>query len=129
VIIDSSAIIAIVSGEPDARRLLGAMMTSHSALIAAPTLVECYAVAHRAANDRMAIAVSELLQEFGVEVISFDEEQARIAAEAYARYGRGSGHPAKLNLGDTFAYALAIHRKEPLLYVGEDFQLTDVRSA
>lgn len=59
----------------------------------------------------------------------FDAEQARIAADAYRLFGRGSGHRASLNYGDCFSYALAIARDEPLLFVGDDFQHTDVRVA
>jgi ribonuclease VapC len=57
------------------------------------------------------------------------ESQVRIARSAYRQYGKGSGHPARLNLGDCFAYALARERNEPLLFVGEDFIHTDIRSA
>ena len=66
---------------------------------------------------------------FGIEVVPVTDEQARIARQAYRDYGRGSGHPANLNFGDCFSYALAAERREPLLYVGDDFGHTDIRSA
>ena len=70
-----------------------------------------------------------MLAEFGVETIAFDAEQARLASDAYRDYGRGSGHPANLNLGDCYSYALAAQRNEPLLFVGDDFTHTDLESA
>ena len=62
-------------------------------------------------------------------MVPFDEEQATIAGDAYRDYGKGSGHPARLNLGDCYAYALASQTGEPLLYKGDDFSHTDLRSA
>ena len=67
-----------------------------------------------------------LLQTLGIEVIPVSVEQSRLAGEAYRVYGRGSGHPAGLNFGDTFAYALAVSENQPLLFVGQDFSATDV---
>ena len=72
---------------------------------------------------------AELLDAYGVIVEPFGPAEADLAAEAYRDFGRGSGHPARLNLGDTFAYAAAVHRREPLLFVGEDFGHTDVLPA
>ena len=71
----------------------------------------------------------DLLREAGISVEPVTEEQARLAREAYRDFGRGSGHPAKLNFGDCFAYALAKAMDEPLLFKGEDFSRTDVASA
>ena len=73
--------------------------------------------------------VDRLLDAWGVELASFDADQARVAQQAYRDYGRGSGHPAQLNLGDCFSYALATVADEPLLYVGDDFAHTDIPSA
>ena len=64
-----------------------------------------------------------------IEVLAFTAEQAKIARQAYRDYGRGSGHPANLNFGDCFSYALAAERREPLLFVGDGFGHTDIRSA
>ena len=68
-----------------------------------------------------------LIERFEVVIEPVTADQARIAREAYRRFGRGSGHPAKLNFGDCFAYALATELDEPLLFVGQDFIHTDVR--
>ncbi len=73
--------------------------------------------------------VHELLAELPVTIVPFDAEQAELAANAYERYGRGRGHPAQLNFGDTFAYALASVRGLPVLYKGEDFARTNIVSA
>ena len=69
-----------------------------------------------------------LLTGFGIQIVAVTEDQARHAREASRRYGRGN-HPAKLNLGDCFAYALAKARREPLLFKGDDFRQTDVEAA
>jgi ribonuclease VapC len=71
----------------------------------------------------------EILRDSDIKLIPVDEEQARIAREAYRDFGRGCGHKARLNFGDCFAYALARVTGEPLLYKGKDFQHTDVASA
>ena len=73
--------------------------------------------------------VDRLLAAYGIEIETFDAEQARIAAQAYRDYGRGSGHRAQLNVGDSYSYALAHVAGEPLLFLGDDFIHTDLRSA
>jgi len=79
--------------------------------------------------ERRARRFDALCERIGMVVIPFDEQQARIAREAYRDFGKGSGHPARLNFGDCLAYALAKAMDEPLLYKGSDFSHTDVRSA
>ena len=74
-------------------------------------------------------ALDEVLADFDIEVEPLTAEQARIARQAYRDYGRGSGHAANLNFGDCFSYALAAAEREPLLFVGDDFGHTDIRSA
>lgn len=73
--------------------------------------------------------LERLIRHAGLDVAAFDRAQADVASDAFLEYGRGNGHPAKLNYGDTFAYALASVCDEPLLYVGDDFAQTDIRSA
>ena len=70
-----------------------------------------------------------MIEDFEIEIVPFTAEHAKIAREAYRDYGKGSGHPAKLNFGDVMAYALARSEREPLLYVGNDFIHTDIESA
>jgi len=73
--------------------------------------------------------IDEIIQKFNIQIEPVTAEQARIAREAYRGYGKGSGHPASLNFGDCFAYALARDKREPLLFKGDDFVHTDLRPA
>ncbi len=75
------------------------------------------------------IDVDEVIEMLALQIVPFDLSQARIAREAYAKYGKGSGHKAQLNFGDCFAYALAIDTDRPLLFKGNDFAQTDVKLA
>ncbi|HWH97057.1 MAG TPA: type II toxin-antitoxin system VapC family toxin [Pseudolysinimonas sp.] len=128
-IVDSSAVIAILANEPEAAAFSGALQTARRVAMAAPTLVELYVVADRARDPRARSALDDLLRTIGPEVEAFTAEHAAIARQAHRNFGRGSGHPARLNLGDCFSYALAKATGEPLLYKGEDFGHTDIRSA
>ncbi len=128
-IVDSSAVIAILAGEPEAAVMTGALETASRIAIAAPTLVELYVVADRARDPRARSALDDLLREIDPRIEPFTAEHAAIARQAHRDYGRGSGHPARLNFGDCFAYALAKATGEPLLYKGDDFVHTDIRSA
>jgi ribonuclease VapC len=129
VIVDSSAIIAILADEPEASAFSSALEAAPNVAIAAPTLVELYVVADRARDARARSALDDLLRAVDLEIVAFTAEHATIARQAHRNFGRGSGHPAKLNFGDCFAYALAKATGEPLLYKGDDFGHTDIRSA
>ena len=98
------------------------------ALISAATLLELSIVA-MGRGPAVQQRVRELLDELPVVIVPFDAEQAEIAANAYERYGKGREHPAQLNFGDTFAYALASSRGLPLLCKGDDFARTDIPAA
>lgn len=128
-ILDSSSIIAVINAEPGFRSLVTAMSEAPTVLMSAATMVEVNAVLYRRGRVDTVRRVQRLLAEFDVEVVPFDCDQARLASDAYRDYGRGSGHPANLNLGDCYSYALAAQRNEPLLYVGDDFMHTDLTSA
>ncbi len=80
-------------------------------------------------NARVSAFLEQLLERFGLIVEPVTQEQVQIAREAFRRYGKGSGHPAGLNYGDCFAYALARYLDEPLLFVGNDFAQTDIAQA
>ncbi|MCL2468375.1 MAG: type II toxin-antitoxin system VapC family toxin [Micrococcales bacterium] len=124
-IVDTSAIVALLLDEPTAPAVDRALREADVVRMAAPTLVELGAVVeHRGPALRR--GVDQLLELYRVQVEPFDVDQARLAREAYRDYGRGSGHRAHLNLGDVFAYALAARLHEPLLFVGDDFTHTDV---
>lgn len=121
-IVDSSALIAILKLEPDAEELASALRTALHRRIPAPTLVEASIVAGSPNQG----ALDELVREAQIEVLPFDATHARAARSAQLRYGRGSGSPARLNFGDCLVYAVARARDETLLFKGNDFRHTDV---
>lgn len=128
-ILDSSALVAILLGEPDAPVLGRAISDAESPpAISAATLLEAAMVAEGRGGAVMRDQLDDLLRESEAEVVPFTAEQARIARDGWRRFGRGR-HPAGLNLGDLFAYALAQERGEPLLFKGDDFARTDVKPA
>jgi ribonuclease VapC len=129
VIVDTSAIVAIVLDEPGAETLKEALANSLSSRISAPSYVELCAVMQRRNRPEIGRTVDRLLSAYEIQIEAFDADQARIAAQAYRDYGRGGGHPARLNLADSYSYALAHVAGEPLLYRGDDFNHTDIRSA
>jgi ribonuclease VapC len=125
-IVDTSAIVAIARSESDAARLLEILRDATAPKMSAATIVEVNAVLSRRLRPEDQRRVERLLDVWEVELVPFDAEQAAVASRAYRDFGRGSGHPARLNLGDCFSYALAHVAGEPLLFVGDDFAHTDV---
>jgi ribonuclease VapC len=123
VILDSSAVVAIIRLEPEAEVFATSISTSPHPRISAATWVETGVVVGSSRHGDL----DRVLE--GVEVVAFDRDQALAAREAYLRYGKGSGSRARLNLGDCFAYALAVTSGEPLLFKGDDFTHTDVLAA
>lgn len=128
-IVDSSALVAIARAEPDASLYSDAIENAQSVAIAAATLLEASIVVDGSRDPVISRIFDQLVRESGLVVEPFTAEHARIAREAYRDFGKGSGHPAGLNFGDCFAYALAKARNEALLYKGDDFSQTDVESA
>jgi ribonuclease VapC len=128
-IIDTSALVAILRDEPDAERFAAAIEVAHVSRISAMTYVELGAVIDRAGDAVASRRVDELLDVARIAIEPVTVEQARAAREAYRDFGKGSGHPAGLNLGDCFSYALAKTIGEPLLFKGSDFAKTDIRAA
>ena len=128
-IIDTSALIAILRAEPEASVYARAIESARARRLSAASYVEVGAVIDRAGDAVASRRVDELLAvtDIGIEAVSAD--QARIAREAYRDFGKGSGHSAGLNFGDCFSYALAKARGEPLLFKGEDFGHTDITTA
>ncbi len=128
-ILDPSAIVAILEEEADYVTLVSRLSQSRKNRISAASYFEASIVIDARRNPILSGRLDELLGTHKVIIESVTEAQARIARQAYRDYGRGSGHPAALNFGDCFAYALAKDLAEPLLYKGDDFSRTDVRSA
>ncbi len=127
-ILDSSALVAVFDGEREHLAFSSAIMAAPRRRISAATLVEVTMVIDGRKDAVQSRQFDELVDGMDIEIAPFTERQARIAREAFRDFGRGSGHPAGLNLGDCFAYALAKDTGEPLLYKGDDFVYTDVRS-
>jgi ribonuclease VapC len=128
-ILDTSALIAILNDEPEAVPFSDAIEAASLVRFSAGSYLEACVVIERARNPKLMARLDELLEDAEVRIEPFTEEQARIARQAYRDYGKGSGHPASLNFGDCFSYALARSKREPLLYKGNDFVHTDLRSA
>jgi ribonuclease VapC len=122
--VDTSALMAIVLDEPQADACIAALGSDDDVLISAGTLVEALVASMR---RNVGPDMTNILEQAGLQVVPVTHTDALRAADAYARWGRGS-HRAGLNYGDCFAYALAKERSCPLLYIGEDFSKTDIAS-
>lgn len=125
-ILDASAVIAILRDEPEAARFAQAIQDAEHRRISAVNYVEAAAVIDGSRDPVASRQFDDLLREARVTIEPVTPVQARMARDAYRDFGKGSGHPAKLNFGDCFAYALARAVGEPLLFKGEDFSHTDV---
>ncbi|WP_404445334.1 type II toxin-antitoxin system VapC family toxin [Microbacterium marinum] len=128
-IIDTSALIALLQNEASAEAIDVATESATWRGISAATLLEAAIVADGTSDPVRSARFDALVAGLDIEVVPLTAAHAAIARQAYRDYGRGSGHPAKLNFGDCFSYALAKERGEPLLYVGDDFAHTDIASA
>lgn len=125
-IVDTSAIMAIIRDEVDAARYVTALSISTSTRISAGTWIELGTVLTRTADDAATAIGDRLFDIFAITIEAVTPLQAQIAREAYREFGRGTTHEANLNFGDCFAYSLAKHTGEPLLYKGNDFSKTDI---
>ena len=125
IVLDTSALMAVLLGEPEGEACAAVLGTNAKLLISAGTLAEALVVA---GNRKIGAEMATLVDKGGVEVVPMTASTAMRVAEAYALWGKGN-HPAGLNLGDCFAYALAKEVGCPLLYVGRDFARTDLRTA
>ena len=123
--VDTSAVMAIVLNEPAADALAAALEVEDRLLISAGTVAEALIVAGR---RNVGEEVAQLIDGLGFEIINVTPASARRIADAYATWGKGV-HPASLNFGDCFAYAVAKEHDCPLLYAGEDFPQTDIEAA
>jgi len=128
-IVDSSALIAILRDEPEAEIFAQALDSAPRCLISAANFLEIAIVVDRSRSPIPGRRLDELIRELGIVIEPVSEAQAHIARQAYRDFGRGSGHPARLNFGDCFAYALARATDEPLLFKDNDFGYTDVAPA
>ena len=125
IVLDSSVLVGIIKGEPDAERLLD-LLASEECAIGAPTLVETRAWCSINLATRSAGWLEDFVASGPGAIIPFSHEMADAASRAFDRFGRALGHPAKLNFGDCMAYAVSALMRAPLLFKGGVFGLTDV---
>jgi ribonuclease VapC len=128
-VIDTSAIIAVLFGEPEREPMLDAMGSAPRLVLSAASYVECGLVIDGLGRPELSRWLDRLLAAQGIEIAPVTAAQARVAREAHRDFGRGSGHRARLDFGDCFAYALAVEADESLLFKGDDFSHTDARRA
>lgn len=128
-IVASSAVVAILNAEPEREALLDAIHASASARMSAANYLETAIVVDGLGDPVRSRRLDEVLAALEVDIVAVTLDQAQRARQAYREFGKGSGHPAGLNFGDVFAYALATGSGETLLYKGNDFRHTDVSSA
>jgi ribonuclease VapC len=129
VIVDSSAIIAILKEQDDAAVYAQAIAGADARRLSAASYLECGMVLDSQRDPIISRGLDELMQEAEFVIEPVTERQARLARQAYADFGKGSGHPAGLNFGDCLSYALALDLREPLLWKGNDFGHTGIQSA
>ncbi len=125
-IVDTSAVIAILRDEAEGQRFSQAIEADLWPRMSVVSYVEAGVVVDSTRRPVASRQLDELIRQAGIEVLPVTLEQGRLAREAYRDFGRGSGHPARLNFGDCFSYALAKELGEPLLFKGSDFLATDV---
>jgi len=127
-VVDSSALIAILRGEPEEPAFRNAIRTAPNRLLGAPTRVEASMVALGRRGEPGLEQMQALIERLELEVVPLSDDHAKLAIEAFRRFGKGR-HPAGLNYGDCFSYALAKATSEPLLFKGDDFSQTDIKRA
>ena len=128
-ILDASALIALIEGEPEAGAFLDVIARSPSVSMSAATFVEVSIVIDSRGDPVLSRSLDTLLDDLDVTIEPVSHEQALVARQAYRDFGKGRRHPAQLNFGDCFSYALASTSGQPLLFKGSDFAHTDVRAA
>jgi ribonuclease VapC len=132
IVVDTSALIAIMREEPERDAFLELIINSPPALISAAAVLECSIVLRGfkvLSSDAAEEALDSLLSTADIRMEPVDGDILRVARLAHIRFGKGTGHPAQLNFGDCFSYALAKALDAPLLFKGEDFARTDIASA
>jgi len=127
-VLDSSALVAIILQESNHAKLLAKIEAAPGVAIGAPTLVETLIVLMARLGRDPIVALENLLHAFEAEVIPFTDDHGRIALNTFVKYGKGR-NPAALNFGDCLCYATASLASQPLLFVGDDFSLTDIQAA
>ncbi len=125
-VLDTSALLAILFGEPEAEAMVRAIAADPRRLVGAPTLVESSLALEAKKGGGGQVALDALLERLSIETVAMGVPAAKLARLGYARFGKGVGNPAVLNFGDCLAYGVAMAEREPLLFKGDDFGRTDV---
>jgi ribonuclease VapC len=128
-VVDTSVIVAIARREPEALAFSKMLAETPGKLMAVPTYLECVFVLAGVAPTRGLAFLQGVVSDTLITLVPFGEQELEAAIEARVKFSRGSGHAAKLNFGDCFAYALAKTRNAPLLFKGDDFIHTDIEPA
>ncbi|HME85184.1 MAG TPA: type II toxin-antitoxin system VapC family toxin [Roseiarcus sp.] len=129
IVVDTSAIVAIAFGEPERDAFVHAIESSGKALVSVVSIVEARMVVHGRRGQRGVVLLDDLLRLPVFEWVAPGIVETDAAYSAFVAFGKGSGHPAALNFGDLFSYALAKSREAPLLFKGKDFAQTDIADA
>jgi ribonuclease VapC len=127
-IVDASALLAIILREHDGDQYKRAIADSDDDMLISPINYVEAAIRADRLGEQFGVGLDEIMAAGNIRIAAVSLEQTHLARDAYQRFGKGN-HPAKLNLGDCFAYALSKARNEPLLFKGDDFRLTDVEAA
>ena len=129
IVVDTSALVAVVFGEPERDAFVNVLKQADRCLVSTVSVVEARMVVHGRRGHRLVVLLDDLLRLPTFEIVGPGVAETDAAYAAFIAYGKGSGHPASLNFGDVFSYALAKVRGLPLLYKGDDFAQTDLASA
>jgi ribonuclease VapC len=121
VIVDSSALVAMLWREPEGEAFAKAISADRSPVVSAANYLEAGIVIDRDRIPALSAKLDAVITELAIEIVPVTAAQAKLARQAYRDFGKGSGHPAQLNFGDCFAYALAAETGDQLLYKGDDF--------
>jgi ribonuclease VapC len=129
IVVDTSAIVAIVFGEPERQAFVSTIQRAEMALVSTVSVVEARMTVHGRRGQRAVVLLDDLLGMPVFDLAAPGKAETDAAYAAFVAFGKGSGHPARLNFGDVFSYALAKVRGLPLLFKGTDFARTDILSA
>lgn len=129
IVADTSAILAVQFDEPERAAFVEVMIASGAVLLSSVSVLEARMVMYGRRGHRGVVALDRFLRDPLFDMVPPGAEELAVAYEGFVAFGKGSGHPAGLNFGDLFAYALARGRNLPLLFKGDDFSRTDVRNA
>jgi len=125
-VLDTSAVVAILFGEPEAEGMIRTLASTQNRLLGTPTLVEASAVMQARKGPGGDVALDAFLRRLAIETVPLSDTAATLARLAYGRFGKGVGFPGVLNLGDCYSYGVAMALRQPLLFKGDDFSQTDV---